>query len=66
MESLREILKDKTSVFFGHSGSGKSTLVNALNPEVNLKTGDISDIHLKGKHYYICPDAFLAFWRSGN
>lgn len=64
MESLREILKDKTSVFFGHSGSGKSTLVNALNPEVNLKTGDISDIHLKGKH--TTTFAQMHFWPFGG
>ncbi|MCL1688905.1 ribosome small subunit-dependent GTPase A [Elizabethkingia anophelis] len=64
MESLRKILKDKTSVFFGHSGSGKSTLVNALNPEVNLKTGDISDIHLKGKH--TTTFAQMHFWPFGG
>lgn len=64
MDSLREILKDKTSVFFGHSGSGKSTLVNALNPEVNLKTGDISDIHLKGKH--TTTFAQMHFWPFGG
>ncbi|WP_454059057.1 ribosome small subunit-dependent GTPase A [Elizabethkingia ursingii] len=64
MEGLREILKDKTSVFFGHSGSGKSTLVNALNPEVNLKTGDISDIHLKGKH--TTTFAQMHFWPFGG
>lgn len=64
MEGLRDILKDKTSVFFGHSGSGKSTLVNALNPEVNLKTGDISDIHLKGKH--TTTFAQMHFWPFGG
>ena len=47
---LQNILKDKVSVFFGHSGSGKSTLVNALQPELNLKTSEISETHLKGKH----------------
>ncbi|PUB34563.1 ribosome biogenesis GTPase [Elizabethkingia sp. YR214] len=64
MVGLRDILKDKTSVFFGHSGSGKSTLVNALNPEVNLKTGDISDIHLKGKH--TTTFAQMHFWPFGG
>ncbi|OPC35194.1 ribosome small subunit-dependent GTPase A [Elizabethkingia meningoseptica] len=64
MDKLREDLKDKTSVFFGHSGSGKSTLVNALNPEVNLKTGDISDIHLKGKH--TTTFAQMHFWPFGG
>ncbi len=64
MEGLREILKDKTFVFFGHSGSGKSTLVNALNPEVNLKTGVMSDIHLKGKH--TTTFAQMHFWPFGG
>ena len=37
LDQLQEILKDKTSVFFGHSGCGKSTLVNALQRGLNLK-----------------------------
>lgn len=34
----------------GHSGVGKSTLINALLPELELKTGDVSSSHQKGKH----------------
>lgn len=34
----------------GHSGVGKSSLINALEPTLKLKTGDISRQHLKGKH----------------
>ena len=50
LDILQGFIKDKISVFFGHSGCGKSTLVNALQPDLNLKTGEISDAHLKGKH----------------
>ncbi|NAW50421.1 ribosome small subunit-dependent GTPase A [Elizabethkingia argentiflava] len=64
MEELRSYLHNKTAVFFGHSGSGKSTLVNTLHPEVKLKTGEISDIHLKGKH--TTTYAQMHFWTFGG
>jgi ribosome biogenesis GTPase len=63
-EELRELLKNKTSVFFGHSGCGKSTLVNALQPGLNLKTSEISDSHLKGKH--TTTFAQMHFWDFGG
>lgn len=34
----------------GHSGVGKSTLINRLLPGLELKTGDVSSAHQKGKH----------------
>lgn len=64
LESLVERLKDKTSVFFGHSGSGKSTLVNAMQPDLNLKTSEISSVHLKGKH--TTTFAQMHFWSFGG
>ncbi len=64
LEELRERLKDRTSVFFGHSGSGKSTLVNALEPGLNLKTSEISATHLKGKH--TTTFAQMHFWHFGG
>jgi len=64
LNTLKEILRDKTSVFFGHSGSGKSTLVNALQPGLNLKTAEISDAHLKGKH--TTTFAQMYFWDFGG
>lgn len=47
---IKDILKDKTTLISGHSGVGKSTLVNAIEPSLDLKTGDISSVHLKGMH----------------
>jgi ribosome biogenesis GTPase len=40
----------KVSMFSGHSGVGKSTLVNALEPNLNLKTKDISEQSKQGQH----------------
>lgn len=50
IEVLRELTKDKTTLVSGHSGVGKSTLVNAMDKQLNLKVGEISDVHFKGKH----------------
>lgn len=47
---IRELLRNKTSLIAGHSGVGKSTLINAIQPGLKLKVGDISEAHFKGKH----------------
>src|SRR5690606_26842845 len=64
LEILQGIIKDQVSVFFGHSGSGKSTLVNALQPDLNLKTSEISSSQLKGKH--TTTFAQMHFWDFGG
>lgn len=50
IEVLRGLTKGKTTLVSGHSGVGKSTLVNAMDKQLNLKVGEISDVHFKGKH----------------
>lgn len=50
LEQLKELMKDRVSMFSGHSGVGKSTLVNSLEPSLNLKTKEISDSHSQGQH----------------
>lgn len=47
---LKNILKDKLSVFSGPSGVGKSSIMNAVQPDFQLKTGEISDKLKRGKH----------------
>ena len=37
-------------MFSGHSGVGKSTLVNAIEPDLDLKTKEISMQHMQGQH----------------
>jgi ribosome biogenesis GTPase len=49
IDELRGFLKGKTSVFMGPSGVGKSSLINALDPELALKVGEVSR-HGEGRH----------------
>jgi ribosome biogenesis GTPase len=51
-----EMIKDKVILFSGISGVGKSALVNAIQPGLKIKTGDISDYHKKGKHTTTYPE----------
>ncbi len=50
VEALKPLFAKKTTLLTGHSGVGKSTLINALQPDLKLKTGDISAAHAKGMH----------------
>ena len=50
VEEIKKALEGKVTLFSGHSGVGKSTLINAILPEQNLKTGEISTAHNKGMH----------------
>lgn len=50
LNAIKDLLKDKTSVFIGQTGAGKSTLLNKLSPDWNLKTGEISKALGRGKH----------------
>lgn len=49
-ESLREIFKDKVTVFAGQSGAGKSSLLNILDSSLNLKIGEVSVALGRGRH----------------
>ena len=50
IEDLHHALSGKITLLSGHSGVGKSTIINKLLPDVNLRTGSISDYHKKGMH----------------
>ena len=50
LEELRELLKNKVSVFTGNSGVGKSSLLNAMDKECRIETGEISKKLGRGRH----------------
>jgi ribosome biogenesis GTPase len=50
IQSLKNILNNKCTLFTGHSGVGKSTIVNALLPDKNIKVSAVSDWSGKGMH----------------
>lgn len=50
LEFVKEMIADKICLFSGQSGVGKSTLLKKLNPELSLKTSEISGYTGKGIH----------------
>ena len=50
INKLKNIFKDKITVFTGQSGAGKSTLLNKLDSNLNIKTDEISYSLGRGKH----------------
>lgn len=50
IDELRDTLENNITVFSGPSGVGKSSLLNKVQPNLQLKTGEISDKTKRGKH----------------
>ena len=50
LESLRDLLQNRTTVLSGHSGVGKSSLIKALFPDWEIRIGRISNKSGKGRH----------------
>ena len=44
------MMREGTTLLSGNSGVGKSTLVHAVCPEIEIRTGEISESHHKGRH----------------
>lgn len=61
LDEIKEVLKGKISAFSGNTGVGKSTLLNALFPNLELKTGEISDKLGRGRHTTRTVELFECF-----
>lgn len=66
IEAVRTMLKGKVSVLSGHSGVGKSSLINAIAPDLDLRTKNVSTFANKGVHtttfaemFELGPDTFI-------
>jgi ribosome biogenesis GTPase len=66
VDDFFNILKEKVSLISGHSGVGKSTLVNAISPDLDLRTSEVSTFANKGVHtttfaemFEIAPETFI-------
>lgn len=58
LDTLQDILKDKFSVIIGASGVGKSSLLNALQPNLGLRTGEVGIRTQKGRHITTLVELF--------
>lgn len=50
IDKIRELTAGKVCLFSGHSGVGKSAMLNAIDPNLDLRVGDLSDWSMKGTH----------------
>ena len=50
VDTIRAMLREHTTLVAGNSGVGKSTLVGSIDPTLDIRTGEISESHHKGKH----------------
>ena len=67
VEELRQLIRGKLTAFTGNSGVGKSSMLNALCPELDLPTGEVSEKLGRGRHttrhvelYSLGEDTFVA------
>jgi ribosome biogenesis GTPase len=50
IDRVKDLMKNRVSVFAGHSGTGKSTLINAIEPHLNLRTHSLTKTRNQGTH----------------
>ena len=66
VDALREACRGNVSLFSGVSGVGKSSLIKALDPSLEPKVGEISDVHLQGKHTTTFYEMYALSGSSGR
>lgn len=66
VEEFRQLLDHKITLLSGHSGVGKSSIVNAVAPDLNLRTNEVSTFANKGVHtttfaemFELAPNTFI-------
>jgi ribosome biogenesis GTPase len=65
IDRLRQLLQDSTTVLAGLSGVGKSSILSAIQPGLNLKTGNVSEHGLfTGQGQHTTTQASL--WKLAN
>lgn len=62
VECVREFISGHTILLAGNSGVGKSTLIGTIAPDIEIRTGEISESHHKGKH----TTTFSTMYRVGD
>ena len=50
IDKLGSLLSGKTTLLSGNSGVGKSSLIKRIEPSADVRMGEISQSHLKGRH----------------
>ena len=59
INKVKRLMLGKVSMFSGHSGVGKTTLINAIDPNLNLKTAEVSIQHKQGQHTTTFAEMFV-------
>lgn len=50
LQPIEGLVRDRITVLAGPSGAGKSSLLNALNPDLRLRVGEVSEKIARGQH----------------
>ena len=59
IQQIERIIEGKTTMFSGQSGVGKSSLINCINPNIELRTKELSEFTGKGKHTTTFAEMFF-------